>query len=70
MDATARPRRTTTNVSPWRSTASKSSENRRAASVALIRRTVNQIIIFLARGTGRRAGAEELDTPPCSVDED
>jgi len=44
MHATARPRRTTTNVSPWRSTASRSSENRRAASVALIRRTVNQII--------------------------
>ena len=39
MDATARPRRTTTNVSPWRSTASRSSENRRAASVALMRHT-------------------------------
>ena len=57
MDATARPRRTTTNVSPRRSTASSSSEKRRAASVALRRCTRSDYQIWLERGGASRVVA-------------
>ena len=69
MRATGRPRRRTTKVSPRFSTASSSSENLRAASVAVKLRTTTQIIRLLSiQGAGSSlAPVSEPDTKPVAV---